>query len=144
VVALAVGAVALTATAGGSDIAVASVGGVRQTDRTVKLVAADQLRFEPGAITAHVGETIAFRITNTGTLDHEFVVGDEALQQQHEQEMASGQSMAMGGASADSVDVPPGQTATLFYTFTKRGTLIYGCHVPGHYSAGMRGTITVE
>jgi Cu+-exporting ATPase len=144
VVALAVGAVALTATAGGSDMAVASIGGAHQPDRTVKLVAVDQLRFEPGAITAHIGETIAFQITNTGTLDHEFVVDDEALQQQHEMEMVSGQSMAMGGASADSVDVPPGQTATLLYTFTKRGMLIYGCHVPGHYSAGMRGTITVE
>ncbi len=41
------------------------------------------------------------------------------------------------------VDVPPGQTVTLVYTFDQPGTLLYGCHVPGHYAAGMRGTITV-
>jgi len=42
------------------------------------------------------------------------------------------------------VNVPAGQSATLVYTFNNPGTLIYGCHVPGHYLAGMRGTITVE
>jgi hypothetical protein len=32
----------------------------------------------------------------------------------------------------------------LLYTFDQPGTLEYGCHVPGHYPAGMRGTITVS
>ena len=42
------------------------------------------------------------------------------------------------------VEVAPGETATLVYTFDEPGELLYGCHVPGHYAAGMVGTITVE
>jgi uncharacterized cupredoxin-like copper-binding protein len=44
---------------------------------------------------------------------------------------------------ANSVSVEPGQTQTLELTFARAGTLEVGCHVPGHWDAGMRGTITV-
>jgi len=42
------------------------------------------------------------------------------------------------------VDVPAGGAARLVYTFDQPGTLEYGCHVAGHYAAGMRGTITIN
>ena len=42
------------------------------------------------------------------------------------------------------VNVPAGRAARLVYTFDQPGTLEYGCHVPGHYAAGMRGTITIK
>jgi uncharacterized cupredoxin-like copper-binding protein len=29
------------------------------------------------------------------------------------------------------------------WTFEDPGDLIFGCHVPGHYAYGMRGTVTV-
>ena len=45
---------------------------------------------------------------------------------------------------ANSVSVEPGQTKTLELTFARAGTLEVGCHVPGHWDAGMRGTITVR
>ncbi|HVC35005.1 MAG TPA: heavy metal translocating P-type ATPase [Chloroflexota bacterium] len=112
-------------------------------DRTIAISANDQLRFAPAAVTVRNGETVAFKVTNTGSVPHEFVVGDAAVQQEHERAMASG-GMVMGGDSAFAVGVPAGQTATLVYTFDKLGTVSYGCHVPGHYQAGMRGTITVE
>ncbi len=44
----------------------------------------------------------------------------------------------------NAVEVPAGGSARLVYTFDQPGTLDYGCHVPGHYAAGMRGTITVN
>ena len=37
-----------------------------------------------------------------------------------------------------------GETKTLVYTFNEVGELEYGCHVPGHYEAGMKGDIIVE
>jgi uncharacterized cupredoxin-like copper-binding protein len=43
----------------------------------------------------------------------------------------------------NAVDVPAGGAARLVHTFDQPGTLEYGCHVPGHYAAGMLGTITV-
>jgi len=38
----------------------------------------------------------------------------------------------------------PGQTKETTWTFTAAGELLYGCHQPGHYGAGMVGTITVQ
>ena len=146
-VALAIGAAAFAFSVNAKDMGmnpVASVADARQPSRTLALHVSNQLRFVPDAVTVHVGETIAFQVANTDSLAHELVIGDEAVQQAHERDMASGSGMAMGNEAAYAVQIPAGQTATLVYTFSKPGTLIYGCHVPGHYGAGMRGTITVE
>ena len=101
-----------------------------------------QLRFLPDVLTGRAGETVAFVVTNTSAVAHDFVVGDDAAQQAHERQMA-----AVGGSDgmldSSSVEVPAGATATLIYTFDQPGTLLFGCHVPGHYAAGMRGTISV-
>ena len=51
--------------------------------------------------------------------------------------------IGMAQDAAFSINVPAGQSARLVYTFQQPGTLLYGCHVPGHYAAGMLGTITV-
>ncbi len=142
--ALAIGAAALVlAVRGGSAMAMSGTpGSAAAADRTISIQANDQLRFTPDAVTVRVGETIAFKVTNTGSAPHEFVVGDAVAQQQHEAEMARGGGMTdMEGGSA--VAVPPGKTVTLVYRFTKPGTLLFGCHVPGHYKAGMQGTLTV-
>lgn len=136
-------------------------------DQTVLMEATDDMRFMPGDITVREGDTVAFVITNTGVLPHELVIGDSELQQAHEAEMAE-----IGTEDADHADdhagmsevapeaadhahgqdaealpfaisVPAGETATLVYMFDEPGALLYGCHVPGHYPAGMKGTITI-
>ena len=38
----------------------------------------------------------------------------------------------------------PGATGELVYTFTRPGTVLIGCHEPGHYALGMRAVITVS
>jgi uncharacterized cupredoxin-like copper-binding protein len=111
--------------------------------RTIAISATDQLRFSPDAFTARAGETVAFDISNPGPLPHEFTVGNVSVQQAHEQEMASGNAMEPSQDATFSVDVPAGQTTRLVYTFEQPGTQLFGCHVPGHYAAGMLGTITV-
>lgn len=35
----------------------------------------------------------------------------------------------------------PGETQEVTVTFDRAGTILYGCHVPGHYAAGMVGTL---
>ncbi|MBV8716580.1 MAG: hypothetical protein JOZ65_16080, partial [Chloroflexi bacterium] len=113
----------------------------RPISRTVTISTTDALRFTPDQILVKAGETVAFDITNTGALPHEFFIGTAAEQQAHEAEMSSGaQMMDEPGA----VNVPAGATARLVYTFDQPGTLEYGCHVPGHFAAGMRGTITIS
>jgi len=111
-------------------------------DRTVQITATDQLVFDPDTIEVQVGETVTFEIANTGTVDHEFVLGSPMFQDEHEQEMQSG-GMEMGH-EPNELEVPAGETASLTWHFTEAGTTQYGCHEPGHFPAGMVGTITVS
>jgi Cu+-exporting ATPase len=114
-------------------------------DRTIVLDAGDNMRFNPGDIQVAPGETVAFTVTNTGQLKHEFLIGDATAQAEHDQEMAQGEEEAMGmDGEQNVVDLAPGETQTLVYTFGPSGTLLYGCHEPGHYAAGMSGTITIS
>lgn len=102
----------------------------------------DALKIEPAAMTVPAGVPITFVVTNSGTVDHEFYLGDEEAQAEHEQEMAD-----MGGMSHDEpkgIAVKPGETKELTYTFAEAGETLAGCHVVGHYGGGMKATITIE
>lgn len=109
-------------------------------DQTIHLTASDQLKFEPATVNVKVGKTITFEIENTGTTDHEFVLGSPEYQTQHDQEMASG-AMDMHD-EPNAVVVPTGATASLTWKFTKAGTTRFACHEPGHFAAGMVGDLT--
>ena len=109
-------------------------------DRSIAVQATDALAFDPDTFSVQTGETIAFDISNPTSLPHEFVIGDAGDQAHHEFEMATGTMHAEGNF----VEVAPGQTARLVYTFKQPGRLEIGCHVAGHYAAGMRGTIFVS
>jgi uncharacterized cupredoxin-like copper-binding protein len=111
--------------------------------RTVEVSMSDELRFDPAEITVAPGETVRFEVTNTGESVHEFLIGDEAAQAEFEAEMSSGEEMDHEGAAGVSVD--PGQTESFDYTFgDTEGTILAGCHEPGHYDGGMVATITVS
>jgi Cu+-exporting ATPase len=144
-VALAIGAAALYFGRGGTAATLASMSAAvvdtRPVTRTIALTTTDALRFSPGEVSVKAGETVAFEISNSGALPHEFFIGTSAEQQAHESEMASGSPMM---DEPGAVNVPAGATGRLVHTFNEPGTLEYGCHVPGHYAAGMRGTITIN
>lgn len=114
-------------------------------DRVIEMTARDDFSFDPAQITVTAGETITFRVTNVGNLPHDFTLGDEATQEEHEEEMAE---MAENGEMAHDepnvLSLPPGETAELTWHFTEPGTVLIGCHEVGHYAAGMIATITVE
>ena len=110
-------------------------------DRTIRMTASDQLAFDPAAVEVKAGETIKFEIENTGTTDHEFVLGSPEYQTEHEQEMASG-AMDMHD-EPNTIEIPTGTTASLTWKFTEAGTTSFACHEPGHFAGGMVGDITV-
>jgi uncharacterized cupredoxin-like copper-binding protein len=101
----------------------------------------DAFRIEPGAMVVPVGVPVTFVVTNIGAIPHEFVVGDEASQDAHEKTMRG--TGAMSHDDPDAIGVAPGETKELTMTFSVPGETLAGCHVPGHYPAGMRATITV-
>jgi uncharacterized cupredoxin-like copper-binding protein len=118
---------------GPTVLAGAAVARVRMTDG---------FRFQPATITVRHGSTVTFLVTNTGALTHEFVIGDLATQVEHEREMRAMGDMPMHD-HANAVSVLPGETRRLTWSFPRRGAVLFGCHVTGHYAAGMRGTVTV-
>ena len=108
----------------------------------VEVTVTDSLRMEPAEMRVPAGVPVTFVVTNTGVLPHEFYLGDEDAQAEHEEEMA-----AMPGMTHDEPDgigLDPGETKELTYTFEAAGVVLAGCHVPGHYGAGMKAVITVE
>jgi len=111
-------------------------------DRTVEIVASDTFRFDPATLSVSAGETVTFRIINSGQLIHDFVLGDEATQDEHEAQMAEMGDMMMPD-EANAIGVAAGETKELTWRFTQPGTVLIGCHEPGHYPA-MKGEITVE
>jgi uncharacterized cupredoxin-like copper-binding protein len=112
------------------------------TDRQVKVVAFDDLRFDPESIQVSAGEVVTFIVRNEGDTDHEFVLGDETYQDMHAEDMAEGGEHMMGMDNA--VTVGPGETEELTWRFDETGEVLYGCHEPGHYDGGMVGTIEIS
>lgn len=84
------------------------------------------------------GSTVRFVIRNTDPIDHEFILGDQGVQDRHENGIEREH-----GAIPGEVTVPAGSTAETTYTFGAPGTLLFGCHLPGHYAYGMAGTVTI-
>lgn len=99
-----------------------------------------EMLIEPQHMTVPLGVPVTFVITNNGVIEHEFYLGDEAAQAEHEEEMSSGEPMH---GHANGVTVQAGETEEMTITFTS-GEWLAGCHVPGHYPAGMKATITAE
>jgi uncharacterized cupredoxin-like copper-binding protein len=100
----------------------------------------DTLRFEPASMTVPAGQPVTFVVTNTGSIEHEFVLGDEAEQTAHEQEMAES---GMAHDEAMAIGVKPGTTKELTVTFDAAGPVLVGCHFPGHYAGGMQASVMV-
>ena len=117
-------------------------------------IEAGAVRYEPRTITVTVGQPVVLRITNTSTIDHEALLGDEKVQKAHAAEMkdaeAMGHDMASHGTTTKAkpgegfTTVAPKKTADITTTFTKVGRTILGCHLKGHYDGGMRLTVIVK
>jgi uncharacterized cupredoxin-like copper-binding protein len=109
--------------------------GAQERPVTVRI---EYSRFEPETIEVQAGSRITFIVRNDDPIAHEFLIGDEEVQDGHKFG-----TEAHHGARDGEVSLAPGETATTSYTFTEPGTLIFGCHLPGHYAYGMKGIIEV-
>lgn len=94
----------------------------------VKVIATD-LKFNPPTIQAKVGQPVKIVLENKGLIEHD--ISFPTIQ-------------ADKPAASLKVLAKAGQTATLEFTPTAKGTFEYICTIPGHKEAGMKGTITVN
>jgi uncharacterized cupredoxin-like copper-binding protein len=84
-------------------------------------VAAAEFTFTPDALTASADTPTTVKVTNTGTIEHDFTIDEASL-------------VIAVNATEEAED-----------TFTLgAGTYTFYCSVPGHREAGMEGTLTVS
>jgi len=130
-------------------------GKAAEVTRSVTIIATDS-EFNPKAVAVKAGETVRFIVRNDGKLVHELTIGTPAVQAEHQSEMLG---FAVSGAlGADRFDhaklgnhshgnnvlLEPGQSGEIIWKFDTATDLEFGCNVPGHYEAGMKGTFRFE
>lgn len=136
---------------GGGHSHAAPNGLVAQTvTRSVTVHMDDSMRFMPDHVDVRPGEVIRFVVHNGGAVPHEFVLGDAQAIATHAEQMrqAAGQAAAPGhshaGGAGAALSVAAGQMGEMVVGFSEPATLQIACLVPGHYEAGMRGTLSVQ
>ena len=130
------GAVAVALLVGPVSLAGCGLG-ARPEMRTI-VVTIHYSQFGSSLLTVRPGETVRFVVRNSDPIDHEFILGDETVQHFHE-----AGSEPHHGAKPGEISIPAGQTRTTTFTFPRLGTLLFGCHLPGHYAYGMRGSVLI-
>jgi uncharacterized cupredoxin-like copper-binding protein len=116
-------------------------GDPKKAVRTITIDMADTMRFTPGDITVKQGETVKFIAKNSGNVMHEMVIGTEDELKKHAEQMKKHPTMEHDEPYM--AHVKPGAKEEIAWTFTKAGTFMFGCLIPGHFEAGMKGSIKV-
>ena len=122
--------------------AIGKPGKATNAKRTVKVEMLDTMRFKPQSITVKQGETIKFIVKNSGKVKHEMVLGTEKELKEHAEAMKKNPEMEHD--DANQITVQPGKSGEIIWQFTKAGKVNFACLQPGHYDAGMAGTVTVN
>ncbi len=130
---------------GGGGGGIGQAGDKAKASRTVEVRLQDNSIIEPALIPVKPSETVTLSIRNTGTRIHEFFLGDEDAQDAREERMNDmGATPASRADRPNSVTVDPGATEEITWSFPKTGSVTYGCHQPGEYAKGMKGSVKVS
>ena len=113
----------------------------------------DQLVFDPATLRANTSAqiTVTFK-NNASTLQHNWVLvkgGDDVAASVATEGNAAG--AAKGYIPDDTANIiahtkllDAGQSESVTFTTPAPGSYAYVCTVPGHYQAGMKGTLTTQ
>lgn len=110
--------------------------------RTVTIGMADSMRFVPDQLTVKLGESVTIIARNDGQVLHEIVLGTP--QQIAQMRRAMLRDPAMAHSAPDMAHVAPGASEQIVWNFDRAGSFEFACLLPGHYEAGMKGTVVVR
>jgi uncharacterized cupredoxin-like copper-binding protein len=113
-----------------------------KVSRTMQVLMSDDMKFTPAKIDVKRGETIKFVVRNAGQIKHEMVIGSIRELKQHAELMRT--MPGMEHDDPNQVTLDPGKSGELVWQFTKAGTVDFACLQPGHFEAGMIGTVSVK
>ena len=117
-------------------------GDPRKVTRTIRLDMSDAFRFTPARITVQRGETVKFVVANSGKILHEMVLGTTEELRAHAELMKKFPDMEH--ADANMAHVRPGAKGEIVWQFSKAGDYQFACLIPGHFEAGMVGSVAVK
>ena len=115
-------------------------GSEAEVTRTIQVTAEDRdgMKFVMDIPSIQQGEVIKFIVTNNGSSDHEFSIGDTASQRAHAKLMAKNPDMKHED-DPSAVHLAPGETEEVIWKFNKavQGQIVFACQMPGHFEGGM-------
>lgn len=116
-------------------------------DGDVVEVEMTEFAYEPSTIELTAGEPTVVRFVNVGEIEHEAMLGTAHMQQEFAADDDHGDhgDGSDGGhhGGVEAVTVAPGETAELEVLIEEPGTWYLGCHLEGHYEAGMEAEVHV-
>ena len=117
-------------------------GDAARVTRSIDIDMTDAMRFTPAQVQVKAGETVRFNVRNSGRIRHEMVLGTDADLQAHYAMMMKDPGMRHEEANAISLE--GGKSGQIVWKFDRAGTVSFGCLEPGHYTAGMKGAVSVK
>jgi uncharacterized cupredoxin-like copper-binding protein len=96
-------------------------------------------KFVPEHIVVPVGVPVTIALRNDDPIDHEWIVGDEAVHAVHR----TGTELLHPSRPTEVV-IPAGASQTTVITFERTGSMAFICHLPAHEAYGMVGTVTIR
>jgi uncharacterized cupredoxin-like copper-binding protein len=103
----------------------------------------DGFHFVPDHFEVTTGESVRFMISNPDDIGHELFIGTAAEQAARR---AAGVAEPSGAPTTHfgyGIYLPAHSDGELDYAFSGEEDLLIGCHLPGHWEAGMVATIAV-
>jgi uncharacterized cupredoxin-like copper-binding protein len=116
-------------------------GDPKRVTRTMQVDMADTMRFSPSTLTVRQGDTIRFVVRNQGKVLHEMVIGTDEDLKSHADMMRKHPTMEHDAPYM--AHVAAGKRGEMVWQFTEIGEFKFACLIPGHFEAGMVGTIKV-
>lgn len=116
-------------------------GDPKKVTRTVQMDMADTMRFSPATLTVRQGDTIRFVVRNRGKVLHEMVIGTDEELKAHADMMRKHPTMEHDAPYM--AHVAAGKQGEMVWQFTEVGEFKFACLIPGHFEAGMVGTVKV-
>lgn len=129
---------------GGSN-ATSAAGGAPTTVE-VSADPSGQLKFQPETLSAVAGQPIAVSFKNPSALQHNWVLVTPGQEQAVADATMStgGDAKGVSGIIATGGILNANGAETIQAPAQPAGTYPYICTIPGHFAAGMKGTLTVK
>ena len=130
-----------------AGLLLAACGGQGTKDTVEVQVTLTEFGIKSSITEFEVGVPYWFVVTNSGLVEHEFMVMPPLTADQMDMHMDMANLDKMALAMIEGADLQAGNSASFELTFTEpvnAGDLEFACHTPGHYEENMKLPIVVQ